>query len=135
MADNTTSSLKSHAEIDKEAINRYNRLLEESLNREKKLRQHWLWRGNKLPPMNIEPMPHERQRLATPMTAEDRAARKQWLQDQKLSPNEPRYIPELYPKNPIRRLMAAPWDMLTSMLKPIVVSFPPHPNQLKLKPG
>jgi NADH dehydrogenase (ubiquinone) 1 beta subcomplex subunit 6 len=112
---------KSIAEIDKEAIEKFNRALELSLEREKRLLRHYEWRGNKLPPFNIQPLAHERQRLSgTGMTAEDRALRRQWLKDQELSPNEPRYIPELYPKNPIRRALAAPWDFFCGMLKPFL---------------
>lgn len=114
--------MKSPAEIDREAVDKFNRLFKESLDREAKLHRHYLWRGSKLPPMAIEPMGHERQRLATTMTAEDRALRKQWVQDQKLPANEPLYIADLYPQNPIRRMLAAPWNMLENMLKPILVS-------------
>ena len=113
--------LKSPAEIDKEAITRYNRLLKESIERDERFFRHNDWRGGKFPPFSIEPMPHERNRLATPMSAEDRALRKQWVFDQRLSPNEPRYIPDLYPKNPIRRMLAAPWDFLFNTLKPVLV--------------
>ena len=123
MAEEGGKSLKSQAEIDKEAIRRYNRLLQESLNREKKLTRHWQWRGNKLPPFNIEPFAYERHRLGNGgMSAEDRALRKQWVKDQILSPNEPRHIPELQPRNPIRRAIALPWDTVFKALKPVLVS-------------
>ncbi|KAF6017292.1 hypothetical protein EB796_003023 [Bugula neritina] len=68
---------------------------------------------SKLPPMTIEPFPFERERLPFKMTAEDRALRHQWIQDQVLSKNEPRYIPELHPKNFFRRIYGAPWDYVT----------------------
>ena len=109
------------AQIDNEAIDRYNKSLQASLEREAKLHRHYEWRGNKIAPFNIEPFPYERQRLAgAGMTGADRAMRKQWLLDQELSPNEPRYIPELYPKNPIRRVLAAPWNAVFGALRPII---------------
>jgi len=113
---------RTFAELDAEAIREYNRKLEEQQLREKKLLRHYEWHGNKLPPFSIEPMPHERQRLeGAGMTAEDRALRRQWLKDQELSPNEPRYIPEAFPKNPFRRFYGAPWDALFKALKPFLV--------------
>jgi len=109
-------------EKDIEAIMEYNRKLEEQQLREKKLLRHYDWRGNKLPPICIEPMQHERERLAgAGMTPEDRALRRQWLKDQELSPNEPLYIPEVFPQNPIRRFYATPWNALFKALKPILV--------------
>jgi len=95
--------------------------LQISLEREARLTQHHEWRGAKLPPFNIEPMPWERDRLhGAGMTAEDRALRRQWLHDQELSPREPVFIPELYPRNPIRRMLGAPWDGVFKALQPIV---------------
>jgi len=112
---------KTIAQIDNEAIEKYNKLLEETLQREARLIRHHEWRGNKLPPFSIEHMPLERQRLhGAGMTAEDRALRRQWLKDQELSPNEPRFIPELYPKNPIRRMYGKPWDVLFNALRPVL---------------
>jgi len=110
-----------YAELDGEAIDKFNKNLQISLEREARLHRHNEWRGNKLPPFAIEPMPFERDRLGgAGMTAEDRALRRQWLKDQELSPNEPRYIPELYPKNPIRRMLAAPWNVLFNALRPLI---------------
>lgn len=119
----TGGDMRSFAEKDAEAIERFNRVMKESIDREARLLQHFEWRGNKLPPFSIEPLPHERQRLHGQwMTDEDRRLRRQWLKDQELAPNEPRLVPELYPKNPIRRMLAAPWDFTFKLLKPLVVS-------------
>ena len=123
MADRNDNPLKSQAEVDLEAIRRFNRLEKESLDREKRLTRHYKWRGNKLQPMSIEPFPFERQRLSG-MTDADRALRKQWVHDQILAPNEPRYVPELFPKNPIRKMLGAPWNALFRVLRPIIVSIP-----------
>lgn len=113
--------LRSFAEKDREAIEKFNEHLKRSLDREVKLMKHFEWRGNKMPPFNIEPLPFERQRLGEWMTDEDRQLRRQWLKDQELSPKEPRLVPELYPKNPIKRLLAAPWDFTFRLLKPLIV--------------
>ncbi|KAF5292611.1 hypothetical protein FQA39_LY13944 [Lamprigera yunnana] len=61
----------------------------------------------------------ERERLIG-MTNEERAWRKKWVQDQHLSPNEPRYVPELYKSlyNPIRRLYRAPLDIAAKIFEP-----------------
>ena len=116
------SSGKSPCQLDNEAIDKFNRLLKRDVEREARLVKQFQWRGSKLPPFAIEPLPSERQRLANGgMTPEERALRKQWVMDQKLAPNEPVYVKELYPKNIIRRVMAAPWDFVFSALKPIVV--------------
>jgi len=112
---------KTIAQIDAEAIDKFNKNLQISLEREARLHRHFDWRGNKMAPFNIEHMPFERQRLdGAGMTPEDRALRKQWLQDQELAPHEPVFIPELYPRNPIKRLLGKPWDGVFGALKPIV---------------
>lgn len=68
---------------------------------------------SRFPPFSIEPLPYERQRLdGKGMTVEERELRKQWVMDQKLSPNEPRYVPELHPKNVFKRVGAAPFELL-----------------------
>ena len=112
---------KTIAELEKEAIKQFNEDYKKTLDRETKMIQHQLWRGSKLPPFNIEHMHFERERLHKPMTDEDRFLRKQWLDDQKLAPNEPRFIPELYPKNIFRRTFAKPWDAIFNGLTPILV--------------
>lgn len=62
----------------------------------------------------------ERERLVG-MTDVERAWRKQWLEDQILSPNEPKRVPELYTytHNPIRRFYRWPLDQFGKALEPI----------------
>lgn len=74
----TNEALSWH-EYDKKAIEKYNENLKEKLTREKILIRQYFWRGNRVAPFSIEPMPYERQRLAEPMSAADRALRKQWV--------------------------------------------------------
>jgi len=62
--------------------------------------------------MNIEPLPLERQRLANGgMTPEQRALRKQWVEDQFLTEREPIRVPELMHRNNFKRLLGYPLDM------------------------
>lgn len=63
----------------------------------------------------------ERERLAG-MTDAERAFRKQYLQDQILSPNEPKKIPQMYKElyNPIRRFYRWPLDKLEAALEPVM---------------
>merc|ERR1712226_519816 len=75
---------------------------------ESRMQEHQLKKGSRYVAMNIEPLVWERQRLATPMTAEDRFLRKQWLKDQVLAPDEPRFIAASSPKNVFRRFFAVP---------------------------
>lgn len=96
--------------------------LEKPWQRERRMVQHDINRGSKFPPFSIEHMPHERQRLAgAGMTDADRALRRQWLKDQELSPNEPREIPELKPKNIVKRIYGKPWDIFFGTLRPVLV--------------
>lgn len=69
-------------------------------------------------------MVRERERLVG-MSADERAWRKQWLKDQVLSENEPRFVPEYWNEriNPIRRFYMAPLNALGSALEPILVNF------------
>ncbi|XP_076440289.1 uncharacterized protein LOC143279883 [Babylonia areolata] len=79
------------------------------------------YRGSHYPPFSIEPVPYERQRLTgCGMTAEDRALRKQWVLDQQLSPNEPRYVKEVTPRNFFRRLYMGPADSAFARLIPMI---------------
>lgn len=70
---------------------------------------------------------NERERLYG-MTDAERAFRKQWLQDQVLSHNEPREVPELYKAlhNPIRRFYRWPLDQLQAKLTTSIGFEPAH---------
>ncbi|XP_065335858.1 uncharacterized protein ND-B17 [Cloeon dipterum] len=80
-------------------------------------------------PQNIYPnafpiagrMVSERERLVG-MTDAERAWRAQWLKDQHLSPNEPRFVPELQNEllNPIRRMYRWPLDTICKALIPAI---------------
>lgn len=73
-------------------------------------------------PMNIAGRyVNERERLVGVSDIE-RAWRKQWLQDQILSPNEPKRVPELEKSitNPIKRFYRWPLDQLGKALVPLV---------------
>lgn len=63
----------------------------------------------------------ERERLIG-MTDAERAFRKQYLQDQILSPNEPKKVPQIYKElyNPIRRFYRWPLDKLEAKLEPVI---------------
>lgn len=67
-------------------------------------------------------MVRERERLLG-MSPEERAWRAQWLKDQQLAHNEPRYVPEYWKErlNPIRRVYRAPLDMVQKGLTPVLV--------------
>lgn len=72
-------------------------------------------------PMNIEGrFASDRTRVSGEFTDADRAWRKKWLEDQHLSPNEPRQVPELERalKNPFRRFYRYPMDALFARLEP-----------------
>ncbi|KAK7100926.1 uncharacterized protein [Littorina saxatilis] len=88
------------------------------------IEQRWVkqdyYRGSQYPPFSVEPVPYERQRLAgAGMSAEDRALRRQWIKDQQLSPNEPRYVKELTPRNAFRRVYMGLADSIFSKLIPL----------------
>lgn len=57
------------------------------------------------------------------MTDVERAWRKQWLQDQILSSNEPVHVEEYWRErtNPIRRFYRKPLDVIFSSLTPVLV--------------
>ncbi|KAH9376986.1 hypothetical protein HPB48_021540 [Haemaphysalis longicornis] len=74
-------------------------------------------------PMSIEGrFADERTRLSAEFTDADRAWRKKWLEDQHLSPNEPRHVPELERalKNPFRRFYRFPMDYIFGRLEPFL---------------
>jgi NADH dehydrogenase (ubiquinone) 1 beta subcomplex subunit 6 len=64
----------------------------------------------------------ERERLWG-MTDKERAWRRQFLKDQELSPNEPRFVPEYYNEryNIIRRAYKMPLDIAFKPLEPVLV--------------
>ncbi|CAL8081630.1 unnamed protein product [Calicophoron daubneyi] len=94
--------------------------IEKKLYKEQLIRQASLKRGSKFYPINIEPFALERDRLALPFTDKDRAARKQWLQDQILSDREPVAVPEWSRVNIFRRVYRKPFDKLTDLLRPVL---------------
>jgi len=57
---------------------------------------------------------HERERLATEMTMEEREWREKWCKDQELAPDEPKWIPDIDRAlmNPIQRLYKTPLDWI-----------------------
>ncbi|XP_073995139.1 uncharacterized protein [Rhodnius prolixus] len=61
----------------------------------------------------------ERERLQG-MTEQERAWRCKWVRDQRLAPDEPKEVPELYKelRNPFRRAYRLPLDLLFEQLKP-----------------
>jgi hypothetical protein len=67
-------------------------------------------------------MARERERLLG-MSDKERAWRHQWIKDQELSPNEPKYVPEYYKEryNPIRRAYKMPLDIAFKQLIPVLV--------------
>jgi len=67
--------------------------------------------------MNIEPMPLDRNRCADGgMTPEERALRKQWVEDQYLTDREPVRVPALIYRNNFKRLFGYPLDMTAKFL-------------------
>ncbi|XP_052774415.1 uncharacterized protein LOC128213246 [Mya arenaria] len=90
-------------------------------------RETQIHRGSRYPPMNIEHMPFERQRLSKPMTAEDRFLRKQWLSEQAMAANEPVFVRQAIPMNIFRRTYRYPWDViekgLSKVMNPLYASF------------
>merc|ERR1712198_281945 len=95
---------KTYAQIDKELFEKFQKKYHEEMERNKRLERQQIYCGSKYPPMAIEPFPYERQRLAgAGMSDADRALRKQWVLDQRLAPNEPRFVPELESTNIFRR--------------------------------
>ncbi|WAR22790.1 hypothetical protein MAR_036459 [Mya arenaria] len=84
-------------------------------------RETQIHRGSRYPPMNIEHMPFERQRLSKPMTAEDRFLRKQWLSEQAMAANEPVFVRQAIPMNIFRRTYRYPWDVIEKGLSKVMI--------------
>ncbi|KAI8787394.1 NADH dehydrogenase [ubiquinone] 1 beta subcomplex subunit 6 [Biomphalaria glabrata] len=78
-------------------------VMEKPWQRARRMERYDFWRKSSYPPMNIEPVPFERNRLAGEgMSPEVRALRKQWVSDQILH-HEPRSVPQIQPYNIFRR--------------------------------
>ncbi|BFY99761.1 hypothetical protein BsWGS_02801 [Bradybaena similaris] len=87
-------------------------VMEKPWQRAQRFQQYDLYRKSAYPPMQLEPMPFERNRLSNGgMTPEQRALRKQWAKDQILH-HEARYIPEVQPYNIFRRIYRWPANNL-----------------------
>ncbi|KAK3600686.1 hypothetical protein CHS0354_029550 [Potamilus streckersoni] len=91
---------------------------------EKRIKEQHMKRKSRYLPFSIQPMPYERQRLAEPMTDEDRFLRKQWLKDQILSHKEPRHVEGLKPKNIFKRIYGYPADLMYKAFIPVVGEIP-----------
>ncbi|KAL5016236.1 hypothetical protein ScPMuIL_005825 [Solemya velum] len=88
---------------------------------ERRMQKHDQYRGSKYPPFSIEPQPYERERLSGKgMSAEDRVLRGQWVKDQVLSHNEPRFVEAVQPKNAFRRFYGKPMDIMFEALQPVI---------------
>ncbi|CUT98930.1 NADH dehydrogenase ubiquinone 1 beta subcomplex subunit 6 [Echinococcus multilocularis] len=94
--------------------------MQKQLYKEEYMKELRMRRGGKFYPFNIEPMPTERERLIKPMTDSERASRKQWLADQKLSPREPVDVPEFTRKNIFRRAYCKFFDGLAGIFRPVL---------------
>ena len=88
---------------------------------ERRIFENHYKRGSRYYPFNIEHKRWERQRLAIPMTAEDRFLRRQWFEDQKLAFKDVKQVP-IKSYNIFRRIYRAPWDVLEAGMAKTVVS-------------
>merc|ERR1712042_203992 len=100
-------------------------VMEKPWQRAKRVEKMEFWRKSAYPPMEIEPMRNERSRLAKAMTPEERALRKQWIQDQTLR-HEKRNITAVKPYNIFRRIYRTPLNLFESALAKSVGAFPAH---------
>lgn len=93
---------------------------------EKRIDRHNRYAKSRYPPINIEHMAYERERLGKGMTPDDRALRKQWLLDQRLAPHEhphaPQALAENMPRNFFKRMFGYPMDATCNALRPMIVS-------------
>nr|XP_022342783.1 uncharacterized protein LOC111136314 isoform X1 [Crassostrea virginica] len=73
--------------------------------------------GSQFPPMTLEPLPYERDRVAERMSPEDRLRRKQWMEDQKIPKGEPRMevMEKIKPTNAFRRFYQTPGKQLEGL--------------------
>ncbi|TGZ73576.1 hypothetical protein CRM22_001437 [Opisthorchis felineus] len=94
--------------------------IQKKLYKDQLIRQAIAKKGSKYYPVNIEPTPLERDRLALPFTDQDRALRKQWLDDLVLSEREPVAVPEWTRVNIFRRAYRKPFDVLADLVKPVI---------------
>ncbi|XP_059161009.1 uncharacterized protein LOC131944424 [Physella acuta] len=93
-----------HVEIDP--------VMEKPFQRAKRLERMDWFKKSAYPPMEIEPVPLERNRLSGEgLTPELRALRKQWVNDQVLH-HDARQVPELQPCNIFRKLYKKPADLI-----------------------
>merc|ERR1711962_1140246 len=90
-------------------------VMEKSWQRAKRIERYQFWRKSSYPPMDIEPMRYERSRLAKEMTPEERALRKQWIQDQAIR-HPKRNIVELQPYNIFRKIYRFPLNIFEGAL-------------------
>ena len=72
---------------------------------------------------SIEPMESEWARVAKPMTDEERFLRRQFLQDQKISPNEPRFVQEANPRWFMRRAWHNFFNNISKPVEKLTVNF------------
>ncbi|CAL1538636.1 unnamed protein product [Lymnaea stagnalis] len=101
---------------DSKVTNKVDPVMEKPWQRAKRFERYDFWCKSAYPPMQIEPLPHERNRLnGEGMTAEQRALRKQWVTDQILH-HEPREIKQLQPLNIFRRIYRWPADFVFSRI-------------------
>ena len=97
-------------------------VMEKAWQRAKRLEKMNFWRKSEYQPMNIEPMKFERSRLIKEMTPEERALRKQWVQDQTIR-HPKRNVAGLQPLNIFRRIFRMPMNTFETVLGNVTVSF------------
>ncbi|CAH8559943.1 unnamed protein product [Schistosoma turkestanicum] len=111
----SSKSLETPVKIDPEVLE-----IQKKIYRELLIKQANLKKGSKYFPIDLEPFKLQRERLALPFTDKDRAARKQYLEDQLLSEREPVNVPEWTRVNIFRRMYRKPFDALTNLVRPII---------------
>nr|CAX73184.1 hypotheticial protein [Schistosoma japonicum] len=111
----TTNPTETPPKIDPEVLD-----IQKKIYRELLIKQACVKRGSEFFPVTLEPYQFERHRLAQPFTNKDRAARRQYLEDQLLSDREPVNIPEWNRVNIFRRMYRKPFDAMTNLIRPLV---------------